>query len=86
MANPLILAPVVAVFLVLIHLQQASMLSGSLREFWTRHDENARISKFLFALSFCACFIILVAPSFGIICAIMLMGLSLGFGMDEWKH
>lgn len=66
MANPLMLAAVVALGLLLLHVWQVPLLSGSLREFWTRNNANAQISKALFGLSFCACLLIVFVPPFGI--------------------
>jgi hypothetical protein len=85
MANSSALAAIVAVGVVLLHLRQVPLLSGSLREFWARNDANARISKLLFGLRLCACFLVAFVPSLGIVCAAAFMAVSLGLGMDEWK-
>lgn len=85
MANPVALAVMVAVGLVLLHLQQVSLLSGSVSEFWMRQDAHARASKALFGLSLCCCVLIIFTPVFGMLFAIAFMASSLGLSMNEWK-
>jgi hypothetical protein len=86
MMTPWVLSALVAFAVLALHLQQVPLLSGSLREFWTRTDENAKISKVLFGLSLCACLLIVFLPVLGIFSAVALMALSLGFCMKEWKN
>jgi hypothetical protein len=84
MSEPLF-AVLFATGLALLHLQQVNMLSGSLREYWTRTDAKGRTSKLFFALSLCSCLLIAFVPIIGMAFALAFIGLSLGFSMQEWK-
>jgi uncharacterized membrane protein len=75
----------IAVLLVVLHLQQVNMLSGSVGEFWRRRDEVAQLSKLFFALSLLSCLLVLVSPLLGGACAFAFALLHLGFSMKEWK-
>jgi uncharacterized membrane protein len=79
-------AIVFAVVLLLLHLKQVNMLSGSIEEFWHRHDENARISKLFLALSLVSCLITLLSVPIGIGVSIACFALHAGFSMNEWKR
>jgi uncharacterized membrane protein len=81
-----VLAIVLAVMLLLLHLQQVEMLSGSLGEFWRRRDETARLSKGFFALSLLSCLLVFISPLLGVACAFAFGALHLGFSMSEWKR
>lgn len=81
----LLLAVAVAVGLILLHLRQVDMLSGSIGEYWKRTDTRARSSKLFFGLSLCSCTLILFWPIFGIFCAVALLGASVGLSMNEWR-
>jgi hypothetical protein len=81
----LLLAIAVAVGLILLHLSQVNMLSGSIGEYWKRTDALARSSKLFFGLGLCSCALILVWPMFGIFCAVALFAASAGLSMTEWK-
>jgi hypothetical protein len=81
----LLLAVAVAVGLVLLHLRQVDMLSGSIGEYWKRTDTRARSSKIFFGLSVCSCTLILLWPTLGIFCAVALLAVSAGLSMNEWK-
>jgi hypothetical protein len=85
MSDP-VFAAIVAVALVVFHLQQVDILSGSVEEFWTRADAMARASKLFFGLSLCSCFLIVVSPILGGACALAFISLHLGFSMEEWKR
>jgi hypothetical protein len=80
------LAIILAVTVVVFHVQQLNLLSGSVEEFWRRHDENARISKVFFTLSLLSCFLVFVSPPFGVVFSIGFAALHLGFSMKEWKR
>jgi uncharacterized membrane protein len=80
------LAILLAVGLVILHLQQVNMLSGSIEEFWRRQDETARLSKLFFGLSLLSCFLILASPLLGGASAVAFIALHLGFSMEEWKR
>lgn len=79
-------AVVLAVGLVVLHLRQVDMLSGSVSEYWKRTDSHARASKVFFALSLCSCGLALLWPTVGVACAVAFILLSLGFSMKEWKR
>ena len=80
------LAILLAVMLVLLHLQQVDMLSGSIGEFWRRRDETARLSKLFFALGLLSCLLVFVSPLLGVACAVAFVALHLGFSMEEWRR
>jgi hypothetical protein len=82
----LLLAVTVVAGLVLLHLRQVDMLSGSIREYWKRTDTRARSSKLFFGLSICSCNLILFWPIFGIFCAVALLVVSAGLSMNEWRR
>ena len=80
------LAMILAAMLLLLHLQQVQMLSGSLGEFWRRRDEIARLSKACFVLSLLSCLLVFVSPLVGVACVFAFGLLHLGFSMSEWKR
>jgi hypothetical protein len=80
------LAIMLAVMLLLLHLQQVQMLSGSLGEFWRRRDETALLSKGFFALSLLSCLLVFASPLFGAAGAFAFGLLHLGFSMSEWRR
>lgn len=75
-----------AVVLVLLHLQQVEMLSGSVGEFWRGRDEAARLSKLFFALSLLSCLLVFVSPLLGASFAVAFAALHLGFSMKTWRR
>jgi uncharacterized membrane protein len=81
-----ILVIMFAVLLVLLHLQQVGMLSGSVGEFWRRRDEAARLSKLFFALSLLSCLLVFVFPLLGAALAVAFAALHLGFSMNTWRR
>jgi len=80
------LAIVLAVMLVLLHLQQVQLLSGSIEEFWRRRDETALLSKAFFGLSLLSCLLVFLSSLVGVAFVVAFAVLHLGFSMNEWKR
>lgn len=73
------LAIVLALMVLLLHLQQVQMLPNSVGEFWRRRDETARLSKAFFGLSLLSCLLVFVSPVLGLVCDSAFGVLHLGF-------
>ena len=80
-----VLALLLLLGLLALHLQQMPLLSGSVREFWTRSDHKANLSKLFFALCLFFAALAAVWPFIGALLALSLCFAHAILAMHELK-